>query len=609
MHMHMNEKIGNQNRLKTLGDSLRWCLSLAWQTSKFYTIMHIGSEILLPVLAILTAFIGKYIINLLAGSWIAGSPSRTLFLLCFSLFLIAIFRVVLQNFVRYCHLMHSELLNCKISVSLMDHALSSDLEYFDNPSFFDKNMSVLRDSKAVVNILWNSLACISSFFSFLAIFLIFAKTNITYSLLMLIAAIPASVASVASTKTIYGLSLEQVNAERKLWYYQYISIDRHYAQDLRLFGVAESLKEKYLGLWRELFSHRRKLNRKWAFLTSLLNWLPEAVVIFVAFDIASGVLHKTTTIGDYSLFTGLIGQLWSSISQMSNSIIQILDSQLRIENVKSLDSFQNHVVDKGNEILNNITKIQFENVTFSYPGTEKKVINDVSLTIKANEKIAFVGLNGSGKSTLIKLLLRMYDPDSGVIRINDIDIRQYSINSLRRNFSVYFQEMLNFSFSIRDNLTIADETNPDVEGSIFRAIEDSCCQDVLHKAHRGLETDLTKFFASDGLELSGGQNQKLALARAFFRRHTAIILDEPSSNLDPKVENDIFNSLKRITDGRVVIFTSHRLSNVFLADRIIVMENGQILEDGTQEQLIRNNKRYAELFQYQQKKYSIDFKN
>jgi ABC-type multidrug transport system fused ATPase/permease subunit len=604
----MKENTGNQNRLKTLEDSLLWCLSLAWQTSKFYTIMHIGSEILLPGLAILASFIGKYIINLLAGSWIVGLPGRTLFYFCFSLFLIAILRVALQNLIQYCQSVHSELLNCKISISLMDHALSSDLEYFDNPSYFDKNLSVLRDSKAIVSILWNSLACISSFVSFLAVFLIFSKTNITYSLLMVMAAIPASIASAASTKALYSLSLEQVNAERKLWYYQSISIDRHYVQDLRLFGVAKSLKERYLKLWRQLFSSRQKQTRKWTFLTSLLNWLPEAVVIFVGFDIASGVLQKTATIGDYSLFTGLIGQLWGSISQMSYSIMQILDNQLRIENVKSLDNYQNHVLDKGNEILNNITKIQFENVTFSYPGTEKKVIDDVSLTINEGEKIAFVGLNGSGKSTLIKLLLRMYDPDSGVIKINDIDIRQYSLNSLRKNYSVYFQEMLNYSFSIRDNLTIADETNPDIEGSISKAIEDSCFQDVLYNAPRGLETDVTRFFESDGLELSGGQNQKLALARAFFRRHTAIILDEPSSNLDPKAENDIFNSLKHITDGRLTIFTSHRLSNVFLADRIIVMETGRILEEGTQEQLIRNNKRFAELFQYQQKKYSTDFK-
>lgn len=164
----MKEKTGNPNRLKTLGDSLLWCLQLAWQTSKFYTIIHIGSEILLPVLIVLTSFVGKYIINLLSGSWIVRLPDRTLFFLFFSLFLIALLRAGLQKIIQYCQSMHSELLSCKISISLMDHALSSDLEYFDNPSYFDKNLSVLRDSNAIISILWNSLACISSFVSFLS---------------------------------------------------------------------------------------------------------------------------------------------------------------------------------------------------------------------------------------------------------------------------------------------------------------------------------------------------------------------------------------------------------------------------------------------------------
>jgi ATP-binding cassette subfamily B protein len=605
----MKEKIVKQNRIRTLGDSLHWSLSLAWETSKFYTIIRIASEILLPILTILASFIGKYIFNLLAGSWVVEFPVRALLLLCSSLFLIALFRVVLQNIIRYCQSMHTELLSSKMSISLMDHALTSDLEYFDNPSYFDKNLSVLRDSNAIASVLWNSLACISSIVSFIAVFLIFAQTKITYCLLMVIAAIPASIASANSTKALYSLSLDQVKAERKLWYLQSLSLDRHYAQDLRLFSVANRLKERYAKLWRQIYSNKQKLTRKWTFLTSLLNWLPEAVVVFVGFDIALGVLQKTATIGDYSLYTGLIGQFWGSISQMSYSIMQILDNQLRIENVKSLANYQNHVLDTGNEVLRSITRIQFENVTFSYPGAEKKVVNDVSLTIHEGEKIALVGVNGSGKSTLIKLLLRMYDPDSGVIKINDVDIRRYSIKSLRKNFSVYFQEMLNYSFSIRDNLIIADETNPDIENSISKALVDSYSEDVVNKAPHGLDTEITRLFELDGLELSCGQYQKLALARAFYRRHTAIILDEPSSNLDPRAENEIFNSLKHVTDGKLTIFTSHRLSNVFLADRIIVLENGQIIEQGTQEQLIKNNKRYAELFQYQQKKYSTNFKS
>jgi ABC-type multidrug transport system fused ATPase/permease subunit len=197
----------------------------------------------------------------------------------------------------------------------------------------------------------------------------------------------------------------------------------------------------------------------------------------------------------------------------------------------------------------------------------------------------------------------MYDPDYGVIKINGTDIREYSLSSLRSNFSVYFQEMQNYSFSLRENFTIADETRPDSDDAITTSLKDSCCEDIAKRAGRGLETGLSRFFDPDGLELSGGQHQKLALARTFFRRHTALILDEPSSNLDPKAEHEIFKSLRNITNGKLTLFTSHRLSNVFLADRIIVLEEGRIVEDGTQCELIKNNKRYAELFHYQQEKY------
>lgn len=176
---------------------------------------------------------------------------------------------------------------------------------------------------------------------------------------------------------------------------------------------------------------------------------------------------------------------------------------------------------------------------------------------------------------------------------------------MRANFSVYFQDMRNYSFTLRDNLTIADEAQKNVEEAAAAALRNSCCEDILKQADRGLDTNLTRFFAPDGIELSGGQQQKLALARAFYRRHTALILDEPSSNLDPRAEKEIFQALQKLTQGKMTIFTSHRLSNVFLADRIIVLERGMIVEDGSQEELLRNKQRYAELFRYQQEKYLV----
>ena len=214
-----------------------------------------------------------------------------------------------------------------------------------------------------------------------------------------------------------------------------------------------------------------------------------------------------------------------------------------------------------------------------------------------------VGLNGTGKSTVVKLLLRMYEPCSGVVLVNGRSIRNYSLASLRANFSVYFQDMLNFSFTLRENFAISDEERPAAEDAAAESLRLAFAGDILEKALKGLDTSITRLFDTEGIELSGGQHQKLALARAFYRRCTAVVLDEPSSNLDPMAEHGIFMSLRKVTEGKTTIFTSHRLSNVSLADRIIVLDKGRVVEEGTQEELMRNNERYAELFNYQKEKY------
>ena len=322
---------------------------------------------------------------------------------------------------------------------------------------------------------------------------------------------------------------------------------------------------------------------------------------FMGVHIAFGVLDSANTIGDYSLFTGLAGQLWISISMFSSSILQIYDNKLKIENIKKLDFFKHRVADNGTTDLLEIKRISFENVSFTYPGTTVPALSNINLSLYKNEKVVLVGLNGSGKSTLIKLLLRMYDPDTGVIRINNLDIKEYKLHELRANFSVYFQEMHNYNFTLRENFTLADDGQD--EAMLEPALIAASGSDILKKATKGMATSLSRLYDQEGLELSRGQHQKLALARVLYRRHTALILDEPSSNLDPKAEHEIFNTLTELSKDKMTIFTSHRLSNVSLADRILVLEKGQVVEDGTQEELLKSETRYAKLFRYQKEKY------
>lgn len=583
--------------------TIAYCLSLSWKTSKYYTIVRIVSQILTPILTIVGAFIGKYLIDLLAGAWVVEDTSKTLVLLFAGLLSLALLRATSRKIEQYCQSMHNDIISGKLSLIMMNRSLSADLEYFDNPDYHDKLMSATRDSSAIANLLWNALSCISAGVSFLGAFLVLSRANVLYGVLMMAAAFPPSIAAAKYTKSLYHLSLAQINGERQKGYYQSVAVDTGYAQEVRLFNAGERLKSRYAQLWQELFDKRRDMTRRRTILTSLLDCLPEVAVALIGVSVAFRVVGGAATVGDYSLYTGLIGQLWSAISMLTASAMQIYDNQLKIANIKTLDQFQNRIGDTGTRCLDEVNSIELEHVCFTYPGAKTRALDDVSFLLRSEEKVALVGLNGSGKSTLIKLLLRLYDPDSGVIRINGVDIKEYRLSELRANFSVYFQEMRNYCFTLRDNLSIADDGRENVDEAAVAALRNSCCEDILSKAGKGLDTNLTRLFAVDGIELSGGQHQKLALARVFFRRHTALILDEPSSNLDPKAEHEIFQALQSLTRGKMTIFTSHRLSNVFLADRIIVMEKGKIVEDGTQEELLKNKQRYAELFRYQQEKY------
>lgn len=555
-------------------------------------------------MTITATYTAKYLIDLLAGEWVVADATKELLFL-FSLLLgIALLRVGTQKAKQYCQVINDELINEKVALMMMEHSLTTDLEYFDDPDYYEKLMSSNRDSAATTTILWNSLAWISACISFCVAIFALAQTNLLYGLFLVAAAVPSSIVSAKYTKMRYALSLDQLNELRKMGYCQNIATNRSYAQEVRLFNASERIISRYKRIWNEYFDKRKNPIKKQSILTAILDCLPELVVIVFGLNVALNIIKGNGTVGQYSLYIGLAGQLLSAIMLLSYSVMQIYDNQLKLKNLKGLSRFVNHIEDTGKLHLGEICSIEFDHVSFTYPRAEEPVLHCVSFKISKGTKIAIVGLNGSGKSTLIKLLLRMYNLDSGRILINDVDIREYQLAELRANFSVYFQDMLNYSFSLRENFTIADDLHENEDDSIMIALNMAYCNDVLEKAIGGFETGITRLFDGKGIELSGGQHQKLALARTFYRRHTALVLDEPSSNLDPEAEHEIFHALKTFTENKLTIFTSHRLSNISLADRIIVMEKGRVIEEGTPKELLANESRYAQLFRYQQEKYT-----
>lgn len=596
---------GQGKRLFTFFSAVTDCLILSWRTSRLYTLLRLLCSLIPPLLTLVTALLGKFIIDLLTGVLAVPAPTVYLFLFMGGLLAANIFRSLLQKVQLYTQSMHSDIINKELALYIMDKAGKADLEYFDNADYYDKISSCTRDSSVIANLLWNTITAISATFSVVISFVALGRLSIFYSIVILCACVPSSIVAVRYTRAIYSLSLEQINGERQKNYLQNLMLDRRFSQDVRLFDVCEKMKEKYQRLWRTLFQQRRTVNKRRSILTGLLECLPELVATLISVDIAIRVLGGKSTVGDYSLYTVLISQLWAGVYGLSNAAMQIYDNQLKIKNLKTLESYGNRVMDTGHLFLKEVDTIEFDHVSFSYPGVDRQALQDVSFRIGSHERVALVGLNGSGKSTLIKLLLRLYDVNRGSVKINGVDIREYTLSSLRKSFSVYFQDEPSYSFDLRENISIADTEQAESDSVIIRAIVDSGAGDILDNAPEGLNTFLTRLFDQNGMELSGGQYQKLAMARTFYRKHSALILDEPSSNLDPQAEHNLFEQLKDFTEGKTVLFTSHRLANVSLADRVIVLEHGKVLEIGTQQELLAQNGRYAELFRFQRKRYQI----
>lgn len=588
---------------------MKSCIRLSWRTSPFYTVLRFAGLMLIPLMATASSYLGKYVINLLAGAWLVPDPMLWCIFLLLGIFAAGTISAGLNKLVEYASKMHEDKLNTKITLDIMDSALSVDLECFDNAEYYDKLQAANNDAYAAAGILWNVLTFFSYSVSFISVFILMCTENSIFALLITAAAVPSAIVGTLYTKVLYDFSIERINQERQKGYYQGIATSKEYAQDIRLYRIGNVLKEKYERIWRTLFDKERKLVRKRTALTIIFDCLPEIVSLGIGIFLARQILNGLATVGDYSLYTGLISQLISASTIIISSVMQIYDNRLRISNLTKLAAFKSTIKDNGKEKLTSVETITFKNVFFTYPGTDIPVLKGLDFTLSRREKTAFVGLNGSGKSTMIKLMLRLYEPQKGQILINGKDIGCYTIDSVRDNFSVYFQEMLNYCFSLRDNVAIGDISKTAGDSAVTEALRESCADDILQKASGGLDTQIMRILSEDGLELSGGQHQKLALSRTFYRNRSVLVLDEPSSSLDPKAEHDIFKALEKLCDGRLTIFTSHRLSNTYLADRIIVMEKGRIIEDGTQAQLLKNNSRYAELFKYQQEKFQVSPEN
>jgi ATP-binding cassette, subfamily B, bacterial len=593
--------------LQSVFSSFIFSFLICWRSSKWLFTFRLFLEITLSLLPLIVIYLSKEVIDSLVNIISADSSDiRPLVTLILYLFIVEVINVASQKLEEILTGIHKDLISNYVNEQIIRKSAELDLSFFDSPFFYNSMLNVRRDSGSVETMVWSVTGVVKSSIQLLATGIILCQLSIFFPLLLICLNIPAVIIEKKFTEYIYNWMYNRAPEERKLSYIQQIMTDRFFAKEVKLFNLFQPFFNRYKIIWKLWFTEKQRIIKRkcfWAIFTSIL---PRVGLLFLTLFVVFRIVKKKLTIGDFAYYTGLGGQFTGSVYMLINSLSQIFDNKLRINNYKQFLGWEARIQNHSGKILNNNNPtIEFKDVSFQYPNTDYLILNKLNLIIDTREKTAIVGLNGAGKSTLVKLLLRLYDPTDGQVLIDNIDLREYDLNSVRRIFGVVFQDFANYAFTARENIGISDYDNLKDDSRIEYAAEMSSAIEFIKKWEKGFDTYLTKQFEVDGHELSGGEWQKMALARAFFRDAPVMIMDEPSSNLDPEAEYQVFQNFATLCSDKGAIFISHRLSSIVMTNKIVVLENGKIIESGTHNELMDKNGKYAYLFNLQAEKYKI----
>lgn len=489
--------------------------------------------------------------------------------------------------------------------NLIVHKVSEiDYEFFDTSDFYDEINDSWNLVNSIKNLVTELFEFIQSFLQLIITFVLLSKLNIYLSLLVIITLFPAVLIQKKINDIKWNFDRNTSKQYRSMEYFKNC-ISRKNAMEIRIYGLEKIFIEKYMLTWKKWFESRKKVSLQTNITSGLTLLLVSIGEIGIIFNSLWKLKLKKIGVGDVTYYISLLSTLRGNIEQTIYTFMDIKMSYRELNSVRKLLKLEPKLNKNGKLDITEFQELEFRNISFHYPNQKQKILNNCNFVIKKNEKIGLVGLNGVGKSTIVKLILRLYDPVEGTILLNGIDIREYDYTKWNKFFGVLFQDYNRYSLSLRKCIGLSNIENVNRDDLIWKACAMSFIDTEVSSWESKLDTSLTRKFDEQGKELSGGQWQRVALARAFFSDSKFLIMDEPSSSLDPVAEFEIFKLIKELLNNKTALLISHRLSNISACDKIIVMEYGKIIEQGSHNSLMKKeNGRYAELFKQQAEKYN-----
>lgn len=594
---------------------LFYIFRLVWETRPWILFVMMFTAVVQGILPVVAAKISASLINGLAEAYNQAVASQGQIDMFRTVVVLLVVQAGYQLFSSFTGQISSiltsiagELVVNHVNVKIMRKAKEIDLADYDRPDFYEKLENASREAgHRPIQILQASFNIVSRLISIISFVVILWGVNPAAPFLMMVIAVPSAIISFVYRRKNFNYMRHRSKDRRQMSYYSSLITNKDLVKEVRMFNLSDTFIERYNGVFGKYFKGLKNLfvaEGLWQLLISVISTAAHTALFIY---IAHGVTRGQYPVGDYSLYAGALSSVSGGVASLISIIASIYEGTLFIDNLITFMERKQTVVSTLPEPRRPerhiAHKFEFRDVSFRYPGTERDVISHVNLVIEPGQTVVLVGLNGAGKTTLIKLLTRLYDPTDGVILLDGHDIKEYDTGELYSIFGIIFQDFGKYAVTVKENIMFGQISRPYDMDNIVSAAVHSNSDDYIRSLPLGYDTPLMKYFETDGVELSIGQWQKLSVARAFYSDTDVLILDEPTASLDAIAEQEIYRQFDQLRRDRTTIFVSHRLSSATTADKIVVLEYGRLVEEGTHGELMKLKGKYYGLFSAQAERY------
>ena len=595
-----------KNIIKAFFSRLFYIFRLVWEANPWILIIMIAIALINGILPVFGTYITAQIINVLVIDEATQMTVAISVLFVFQFIYLFLNRVT-TDVNKMVMSLSGEVVTNHIRRKIMRKAKEVDVACFDLPEFYEKLENANREAgMRPVQILNSALNIVSTTISIVTYVVALVTISTLAPILVGILALPYAIVNYVYRKKTVRYMFRRSKARRQMNYYSSSVVNKDMVKEVRLLGIADDFEKRYDSVFKDYFKGLKRLifeEGAWNFAFGLLRILSSCALFYF---VATLVINKQIQIGDYSFYTGAVSSIGTGITTFITGTASVYEGTLFIDNLIAFMKYESAVTSPVDALIpekGTVHTIEFKNVGFKYPGTEKFVLKNFDFVLKSGETVALVGLNGAGKTTIIKLLTRLYDPTEGVILLDGKNMKDYDLKSLYELFGIVFQDFGRYAVSVKENIIFGNLKKEVNEEDVINAAIQSNAIEYIEKLSNKFDTPLMRIFEEDGTELSVGQWQKLAVARAFYSDADILILDEPTASLDALAEQEIFRQFDRLREGKTTLFVSHRLSSAVDADRIVVIKDGKVVEEGNHCQLMSEKGEYEKMFSAQAEKY------